>query len=306
MFRVAIVGAHGSGKTTFLGLVYAAMVSSGSGRDDDLRFHVAYESMEEISGLFQRIMSGGFPDSATKEGLHELRLELDASRTGHGLLGRLGSGKELTPGAREVRFTLPGSLDEASPGLHGGSTFGTGPWRDALDADMLLMLADATALEVKAAGADARPMAPVDGRIESLLVAIQRWRSSGGRPVLHPVLVLSKFDAVSPKVLQAVALEPEPPSPGKARAREAYAHALLEPNLPRTFAMLRGPTGKKLRIAPPRYVFSRVRTQTDGAGAPVRIRLRQAESGGWEPEYSKDEYVAFLREIAEIASATKE
>lgn len=306
MLRVAIVGDRGSGKTTFLGLLYAAMVSSGSGRGDELRFHVAYESLDEITALFQRLMSGGFPDAATKEGLRELRVELDASRTGHGLRSRLGSGKDGVARATEVRFDLLGSLEDASRALHGGSTFGTGPWRDALDADVLVMLVDGSQLPAKGAGTESEPTAGWDARFEALLVAIQRWRSSGGRPLLHPVFVLSKVDSVRPDVLQAVGVESAPPGPGKARLREAYAHALLDPNVPRTLAMLRGPTGKKLRFAPPTYVFSRVRTQTEGSGAPLRIRLRRAESGGWEPEYSKDEYVAFLRGLAAIASETKE
>lgn len=306
MLRVAVVGDHGSGKTTFLGLLYAALVSSGSSKEDGLRFHVAYESLDEITALFQGLMSGGFPDAAIKEGLRELRLELDASASGRGILGRFGSRKGNADHRAVVHFSLPGSLDEASPGLHSGSTFGTGRWRDALDADVLVMLADATKLAAKDADAKARPMAAYDGRLEALFIAIQRWRSSGGRSLLHPVFVVSKFDAMRPEFLSAVNVEPAPPAVGKDGPRATYGRALLAPNLPRTLALLAGPTGKKLRFAPPTFVYSRVRTEAKGAGVPVGIKLRQAAGGGWEPDYAQDEYVAFLERLGRIAAETKD
>ena len=306
MLRVAIVGDHGSGKTTFLGLLYAALVSSGSSREDGLRFHVAYESLDEITALYQRLMSGAFPDATIKEGLRELRLELDASASGRGILGRFGSRKGSADRAAAVHFSLPGSLDAASPGLHQGSTFGTGRWRDALDADVLVMLADATKLAAKDADVKARPMAAYDGRLEALFIAIQRWRSSGGRPLLHPAFVVSKFDAVRPELLRAANVEPAPPAVGKDGPRAAYGKALLAPNLPRTLALLEGPTGKKLRFASPAFAYSRVHAETPGGGQPERVKLRRTAGGGWEPDYAREEYVGFLDRLARIASETRD
>src|SRR5213080_1666897 len=66
--RVVIVGDRNSGKTTFLGLLYAAQVKFGSDKADGFRFHAAFESLDEISGVFQRLMSGSFPDAATRRG----------------------------------------------------------------------------------------------------------------------------------------------------------------------------------------------------------------------------------------------
>ena len=86
MLQVAIVGDRDSGKTTFLGLLYAAQVKSGSDRADDFRFHATMESLEEITLVFQRLMSGSFPDSATKEGIHEMRVHLGYRRRGLGIV----------------------------------------------------------------------------------------------------------------------------------------------------------------------------------------------------------------------------
>ncbi len=304
MLNVAIVGDHGSGKTTFLGLAYATLVSSGSGKADDLRFHLAYDSMEEITGLFQRLMSGAFPDSASKEGIHGLTIELDVSGAGHGLLSRLGSRKQSDGAAKTVRLSLPGSLDEKIPGLTHGSTFGTGRWRDALDADVVVMIVDSARLAAKGTDPKTGPMAAVDGGLASLFVAVQRWRSTGGRPILHPVFVFSKFDAVALEVLRAGNLEASPPGPSKTGPRKTYAKALLDPNLPRTIALLEGETGKKLSFGPMQFVFSSVRTEAGTPGEPEKIRVRRTSSGGWEPDYSADEYRAFLRWLAGVAADT--
>ncbi len=304
MLHVAIVGDHGSGKAMFLGLVYATLVRSGAGRDDARRFHVAYESLDEIAGLYQRIMSGAFPDVAAKEGIRELKIEVASPGAKGGFLHRRGPPTGGTPGT--LRFSLPGSLEDATAGMTRGATFGTGAWRDALDADVLVVLVDGTKLAAAKMDPKSAPLAACDERVTALLIAIQRWRSSGGRALLHPVFVFSKFDAVPASVLQAADLDPTPPGVRKSGARSAYAKALLERNLPRTLATLGGPTGKKLRFAAPSCVFSQVRTEAKDSHAARAIQLRRMDGGNWEPEYSRDEYVAFLEEIGEIAAATKD
>lgn len=306
MLLVAIVGDRGSGKTTFLGLLYATLVSSGSDKGDDLRFHVAYESMDEITGLFQRLMSGGFPDSATKEGVHELRLELGTARSKRGFLSRLGSKKWADGASTTIRFTLPGDLDEATEGLDQGSTFGTGPWRDALDADVVLLLADCTKLAPKREDSESGPMATYDGQIDSLFTSIRRWRAREGREVVHPIFVFSKFDSVSPAVLEAADLEPTPPAASKPGPRAAYAKALLEPNLPRTLTTLREVSKGKPRFADASYFFSSVQKEPNASGQPEKIKHRRAEGGRWEPDCSTEEYLAFLECLAGIAAETND
>ncbi len=306
MFQAAIVGERGSGKTTLLGLLYATLVRSGSDKADDLRFHAAYESLDEITGLFQRLMSGGFPDSAAKEGVRELRLELGLPRSRRGLLSRFGSPKWADGASTTVRFTLPGSLDEATRSLYGGSTFGTGPWRDALDADALLLLVDSTRLTAKGQDPKSAPMAAYDGQIVALLTAIRRWRSHGGREVLHPVFVFSKFDSVAPASLRAANLEAAPPDASKPSPRETYANALLEPNLPRGLAALREPSKGKPRFAKASFFFSSVHTEPDAPGSRTRIRLRSIPGGGYEPDFSRSEYVALLEHLAGTAAGTRD
>ena len=301
MLQAAILGDRGAGKTTFLGLLYTTLVQSGSDKEDALRFHASYESLEEVTALFQQLMSGGYPDAAIKEGLHEVRFTLGLRNARHGRFRR-GSNTWNADTAASGHFTLPGSLGEERPGFIQGSTVGTGPWRDVLDADALLLLADSTKLAREGDPPERAPMATYDGHVDALFSAIQRWRSRSGHEFLHPIFLFSKFDSVDPKVLKAADLAPEPPEPSEGDARAAYASALLEPNLPHTLATIRGKSRGRLRFGKPAYFFSWVRHE---AGAPDKVKLRRMESGGWEPDYPRAEYLALLKHLADIAVRTK-
>lgn len=306
MLRVAIVGDRGSGKTTFLGLLYAALVRSGSDRADDMRFHASIDSFEEITVLFQRLMSGSFPDSATKEGIHELSVEVGYRNPKHGGLGRLGSRLWTSGASVALAFTLPGNFDAEAPGFLQGSSIYEGRWRDVLDGDVLLILADSTKLAAKAEDSETGPMGTYDGHVASLLTAIQRWRERGGRDILHPIFVLSKFDSVRAEVLKASELEATPPDVKKTGPRAVYARALLDPNLPRTLAKIQGTGRDKLRFARPGFSFSSVRTETKTPGRSESIHLRRVNGAAWEPDYSIDEYLALMQGLGEIAAQTKD
>src|SRR5438445_10538638 len=86
MPRVVIVGGQNSGKTTFLGLLYAAQVKFGSDKAAGFRFHAAFASLDESSGVLQRLMSGSFPDRATKAGVSEIELPPAHRRPGRAVL----------------------------------------------------------------------------------------------------------------------------------------------------------------------------------------------------------------------------
>jgi len=305
MLEVAIVGDRGSGKTTFLGLLYATLVRSGSDKEDDLRFHASFESLEEVTALFQQLMSGGFPDSAIKEGLHEFSFTLGL-RKPRGRFPRLGSRKWNADAATSVHFTMPGSLGEERPGFLQGSTIGTGPWRDVLDADALILLTESPKLAPKADSTERGPMATYDGQVDALFSAIQRWRSRSGHELLHPIFLLSKFDSVSPEVLKAANLEAEPPEPAETAARAVYANTLLETNLPRTLKTVQGQSRGRLRFGKPTYFFSWVRAEAKGPGGSEKIKLRRIDNGGWEPDYSRVEYLALLECLGEIAALAKD
>src|SRR5947207_599332 len=82
MPHVVIVGDRESGKATFLSLLYATQVKSGSDASDAFRFHADVDSLDEISEAFEQLMSGSFPDSATKEGMRGITFHLGYRKAG--------------------------------------------------------------------------------------------------------------------------------------------------------------------------------------------------------------------------------
>ncbi|MBI2361408.1 MAG: hypothetical protein HYV04_21285 [Deltaproteobacteria bacterium] len=278
-------------------------MKSGSDRTDDFRFHAAFESLEEITAVFQRLMSGSFPDAATKEGIHEVRFNLGFRKPRLGILPFPRSRAWAPDDTATIRFTLLRTFDQEVPRFLKGSSIGNGgALRTVLDSDAAVILADSSRLATRSEGAESGPMHEYDVAVESLLTAIQRWREPGGRPIVYPIFVLSKFDCVRPEVLRAANVDATPPRVGKRGPRATYAEKLLAHNLPRTFAKLRDWGRGKLKFALAAYFFPWVRTEPAVPGQSERIRLRHFRAAGWEPDYSFDEYIGFVESLRDIAA----
>ncbi len=299
MLKVVIAGDRGSGKTTVLGLLYATGVRSGSDKRDDFRFHTPFESLEEITVLFERLMSGGFPDSATKEGIHGLSFHLGSRR--RGLFSHRREG-EWAPGAfATLRFTLLRAVDEEVSRVLRGSSVADGRLYDILNSDAVAIVVDSTKLGVKSEEPGPFPLGEFDAAVESLLTTIRRLREPGGRRQLHPIFIFSKFDRVAQDVLSTAKVTAEPPRLSARGPRAAYAEALLEHNLPKTLARIRDRDRERLQFSRPSYFFTWVRTVEAAPGQSERIRLRRSGDGRWEPEYSRDEYLALLDCLRDLA-----
>src|SRR3989304_4316620 len=128
MLQVLIVGDRESGKTTFLTLLYAASVKSGSDKADEFRFHAPIESMETASILFQQLMAGALPHAVTKKGNDALTPHLGSRPPGGG--GR----------------------DGASPGRGRGRGTAMGDGKTPLASHVLTMSGDSTNLAAKVEG----------------------------------------------------------------------------------------------------------------------------------------------------------
>jgi hypothetical protein len=298
--RIVIVGDRESGKTTFLALLYAAQVKSGSARSDAFRFHAAHESLEEISQAFEQVMSGSFPDSATKEGIRGITYRLDFRPGGLGFLRRLRTKERTANRSVTLSFLLLRNLEEEIARYRKGSSFANVALRDVLESDGAGILVDSTNLGVGPGDLRHVAMGRYDGALESLLSMLQRSRSRGSRKDFHPIFILSKFDSVDPAALRVAGLEGPPPAVGKEGPRQAYAKALLERHLPKTWSRIRARDPRGLSFARPSFFFSSVRTEPATEGRSARIRFRAA-GGGWEPDYSTDEYLALLKHLWEIA-----
>jgi len=301
MPNIVVVGDRDSGKTTFLALLYAAQVKSGSDRADDFRFHVAYESLDEISGVFQQVMSGNFPDAAAKEGIRGITFHLGYRRSRFGILSRLRS-RGWTPGTpASVRLIVVRNLADEMDRFRKGSSFANAALRDVFESDAIAILVDGRKLALAEEGPQLGSMGKYDDAVDALLTPMQGSRGRGDRSSLHPIFVFTKFDSVDSEALHAAKMEDAPPEVRKTGLRTAYAEALLDHNLPNTMAKIRARDPRGLKFTAPSYFFSWVRTEAAAPGRRERIRLRRSGGGGWEPDYSKDEYLALLERLSKIA-----
>ena len=303
--RVVIVGDRNSGKTTFLGLLYAAQVKFGSEKADDFRFHASFESLDEISGVFQRLMSGAFPDSATKEGVREVTFRLSPPRPKLGFLGRR-KRNSVSDDSDLFRLILLKSFeDDIARSLETGSSVGHMTLNEALVSDAIVIMVDSTKLAVSDEDAPHAPVAKVDAAVEALLTAIQRSRAHGEATSLHPIFVFSKFDRVSPNSLRLLNLEAAPPEVRKRGPHATYGKALVDRNMPKTITAIETRKDRGLRFGAPAYFFSWVRTDKAASGRDEKIRLRHSGAVGWEPDFSSDEYLAFLTALGDLAAASR-
>jgi len=163
-------------------------------------------------------------------------------------------------------------------------------------------MVDATELAASDEQAPHAPMAKVDAAVEALLTAIQRSRAHGEATSVHPIFVFSKFDRVDPDSLRLLNLESAPPDVRKRGPHLAYGRALADRNMPKTIAAIKARKDRGLRFEAPAYFFSWVRTDNAASGRGEKIRLRHSGAVGWEPDFSSDEYLAFLTCLGDIAA----
>jgi hypothetical protein len=300
MPRITIIGDRDSGKTTFLVLLYATQVRSGSDLSDEFRFHVAMDSIEEISGAFQQLMSGAFPDSATKEGIRELTVDVSYRRSRRGMMSRFRSRNRTEETPAKFKFILMRNLEEEVARFRSGRSFTSGPLRDFLESEAIVVLVDAGKLVVSEETRDRSPMAKYDVAVEALLSAVPRRPGSDPGRRRRPVFVFSKFETVDQAALAAAEVETTPPELRHTAARKAYGEALLKYNLPRTTSILRSASRSGPSFASPTFVFSWVRTEPPQSNRAGRIRLTRTGAAGWEPDYSRDEYRALLDSLRDL------
>ena len=302
MPHIVIIGDRDSGKTTFLALLYAAQVKSGATRADDFRFHVDLASMEEISEVFQQLMSGSFPDSAAKEGISDINFHVGYRRSRLGILSRRRSKAWSPDTSASLHFVLLRNLDAEMSRFRSGSSLANVNLRDVLESDAMVILVDSTRLAVVGEENPHGTMTNYDGAVESLLTALQRSRARGAPKRFHPIFLFSKFDSVNKKALRRAKIEDVPPGVRETTLRAAYARALLDTNLPKTIAKITNREVQGVRFAPPSYFFSRVATEAATENLRDRVRLLRGDDGGWELDYSADEYLALLERLRTIAT----
>src|SRR5205823_14688526 len=169
------------------------------------------DSRDEISEAFEQLMSGSFPDSATKEGMRGITFRLGYRRAGRGFLSRFRSRGWDAGGSSALHFILVRDVEEEMSRFRRGSSLASADLREVLESDAVAILVDSTKLGPRTEDRTVGPMDRYDTAVESLLSAVRRSRPRGSRRPIHPIVVFSKFASLDPKALLTVNLAAAPP-----------------------------------------------------------------------------------------------
>ncbi len=302
MSSALVLGDRGSGLTTFVGLLYTAQVRLGTDDSDEFRFHADRESLRRLEGIYGELGMGRFPNADIDWEEHPLSFVFGFRRGALSKLGR-GGGSEEADFAR-VRIQVGGIPTDEIADLRDHDAVLDEPTRRLLRSPVLVPLIDATWLPRDPTEIAGIPIRRYDQLLAQTLELLGRFLSAERRQRsrrMFPIFVVTKFDQIAADVLQALEAPPGPPSGWGLELRSALGLRLLQRYLPATARFVQRPHSKTLRIAPPAWFFSGVRTKEAADGTIEIVRRERGSWGGWEPEYPFDEYHALIEHLGRLS-----
>jgi len=310
----ALLGDRASGKTTFLGLLYAAQVRYGTGVQDDFRFHAPMASLGMMSAVYEGMKDGRFPSATLKEEITELGFIFGYLRKIVGKLPYYIRQQNWAHPFSTLRFSAYDVSGEDIEEFIDTGIASRPLIQQLLKSVVVGVLVDCSKMTTEIDTPVYKKMLRYDSTVAKLIVAFQtykkqeydRLKDSGIHPEpprIYPVFVMSKFDTLHDDVLARLGLHRGFPE-GK-RERKEYAEALLRVFVPQTLSQIRGGKVAGVSMDKAAYFLSWVRTETqegmDPVGQPRIVRTGFAPEGGGEPDFSYDEYVNFIDHFREIA-----
>jgi hypothetical protein len=316
MCPCALLGDRASGKTTFLGLLYAAQVKYGTGIRDDFRFHAPSPTLNMMSAVYEGMKDARFPSATLKEEITELGFVFGYLRPIVGKLPHYIREKDWIQPFSTLAFSAYDVSGEDIEEFIETGIAGKPIIQQLLKSIVVVVLVDCSKMTMDIDTPQYRKMISYDSTIAKLLVAFQTYKRQeasrleaqgiyGDAPTIYPAFVLSKYDTLRDDVLLRLGLHRGFPPLSDKRARRDYAEALLRVFLPQTLSQIRGGKVAGVSMDKAAYFLSWVRTEMhegmDVVGAPRIVRTAFRPDGGGEPEFSFDEYVAFIEHFRDIA-----
>jgi len=314
----AILGDRASGKTTFLGLLYAAQVKYGTGRQDTFRFSATPQALKFMAAVYQNMKDGMFPSATLKDEMSLVEFIFGYRKMIAG---------PLPTWIKEQRWMNPfatldfGAYDVSGEDVQEFIETGVAASpviQQLLRAFVVVILVDCSKMTTDVDSQLYKRMLKYDGDVATLCVAFQKYKKdendrmkaqgmNPGLPIIYPAIVLSKFDTLRDEVLAKLGLTRGMPAREKKRERKEYAEALLRAFLPQTLSQIRGGKVAGVSFDQTSYFISWIHTEKAEAGmAPVGppriVRKGFSAEGGAEIDYSYDEYVAFIEHFRDVAN----
>jgi len=296
-----IVGAPGSGRTTFVGLLYTASVRFGTEEADRFRFSAERESIRRLESIYGALGSGRFPEGDVDREAEPLRFVFAFRR---GAVGRWLNHEDPTGEFDTVPVHVAGmpaeeiaELDEHTPVLDEET-------RRVLRSPVVIALVNAARLPPEPGGIDGLVTARYDQVLARTLETVARFLSSERNRRsrrLFPVFVLTQLDRMPEVTRRALRVPEGEPSGWAPETRATLGQRILDTHLPETSRFVHPGLHGRVTVTAAPWYFSELSTQDDGVYG-VRIRRRsRIPAGGWEPQYPYEEYRSLLLELGHRA-----
>ncbi len=289
MCPAALLGDRASGKTTFLGALYAAEVQYGTSRADTFRFFAPPDSLTLMSNIYKFMVNGSFPDAT-------LKYEMDKVRFTFGFKTLVGKGMDFLKVRSDSRFLRPwkgvqfAAYDVSGEDVQEYITSGVASSpiiKQLLESYAVVILVDCSRMTLDTTSPSFRKMVNYDGEIAKLIVNFatyktqeyERQKAAGKKPSrlrIFPAIVLTKTDQLSETLLHQIGLPPGIPSDYDSKERRDFCEELLRVFLPQTLSQLRG---ARVEAGGPSFDQAQVLCQLDPHG-----HRRRRHGPGGRPE----------------------
>ena len=302
MTSALVVGEPGCGRTTFVGLLYTAVVRLGTEESDRFRFHAERESIRRLEAIYGALGAGQFPAGDVDREDQPLRFVFGFRRPGFARWGGSngGDGAEFDAVPVAVGGAPVGEvaeLDEHDPVLDEVT-------RALLRSSVVVPLINAASLRPTTEVSGPRLLERFDRELSRTLEVVLRFVGADRhrrRRRLYPVFVLTQFDRMPAETRTALGIPAGDAWTWREVERAKVGARILRQYLPETAKRLAAGRGSGVAIGPPRWFFSELETELDGSHG-LRIRRRsRIPLGGWEPVYPYEEYRGLLLEIGNRA-----
>jgi hypothetical protein len=312
MCPAAIYGYSSSGKTVFLGLLYAAQTRyTNEQRGESFRFYGDPSTIRQMGSMFNAMRNGRFPPANLKEEMTEIRFKFGFPR---------GLAQHLPEYIRKADWVKPFSvIDFAAYDVAGedveefvetGVTENRRVIQELLKSHIIVFIVDCSRFTTVTSGSLFDRMLDYDKNGAVLLSSLAKHKADEtkkaatgkkvGGNTIYPVLVLSKFDQVSGDVLNQLGLPTTPPPVSDPNARQKFGDALMTRFLPQMFALLKGGRLMGVNFDRAAYYYSWIQTQQvagmDTSGKP---QIERDPKG--DPRFAYDEYRGFIEYFRELA-----
>ena len=317
MCPAAILGERACGKTTFLGLLYAAQIKYGTRVGDTFRFHAPLQSLRLMSQVYEGMKDARFPSATLKDEMTHIEFVFGYRKALQGRMPEIFRSRNwVNPFATLTFAAYDVSGEDVQEFIDSGIS-ASPIIQQLLKSHVVIILADCSRMTTAVDSPAFRQMLHYDSEVATLLVSLQTYKKqelqrmkaqglSDASSVIYPTVVLSKFDSLREDVLAKLGLSRGIPSGHETKKRREYAESLLRVFMPQTLSQIRGGKIAGISFDHTSYFFSWVRTESaeggmQPTGAPRITRKGFSAEGGAEPDFSYDDYVSFIEHFRSIA-----